>query len=73
MTLHCNLNFKSADQILPPKSGKYICLTCGGGYNWSKLEYSARWNRFNASDDQDTCKYAIKVDWWAEPPAFIHF
>ena len=67
MTLNCNLHFKCADQVLPKKSGQYLCIK-NGGFTWQKLEWSNKHQRFNASDLQETPEYAIKIMWWAELP-----
>lgn len=67
MTLNYTLHFKCADQTLPTQSGQYLCIK-NGGKTWQSLEWSARYQRFNASDCLPDCKNAIKVDWWAPFP-----
>ena len=66
MTMDINFEFRRAAQVLPKKSGYYLCLT---GKNIQCLHYSSRWNRFNVYDHQDDTAYQIKVIWWAPLPA----
>lgn len=67
MIMNVNLEFRRAYQVLPRKSGRYVCLSDGC---LQVLDYSARFNLFNQFDWQDKPdNTAIKVDWWAPLPA----
>ena len=67
MIMNVNLEFRRAAQVLPRKSGKYVCIS---GSCMQLLQYSAKFNLFNQYDWQDQPdEYAIKVTWWAPLPA----
>ncbi len=69
MIMNVNLEFRRAAQVLPKKSGRYVCIT-GKGRTLQVLQYSARFNLFNQFDWQDQPDdQAIKVSWWAPLPA----
>lgn len=70
MIMNVNLEFRRAAQVLPRKSGKYVCIA---GNSMQVLPYSAKFNLFNQYDWQDQPdKDAIKVTWWAPLPAGLH-
>lgn len=67
MIMNVNLEFRRAAQVLPKKSGSYVCIS---GSCLLVLQYSAKFNLFNQHDWQaEPTKHAIKVDWWAPLPA----
>ena len=69
MIMNVNLEFRRATQVLPKKSGRYVCIS---GTTMQVLQYSAKFNLFNQYDWQDVPnKHAIKVTWWAPLPAGI--
>ena len=69
MIMNINLEFRNANQVLPQKSDRYVCLT---GHTLQVLPYSARHNRFNVNDwdePEQAAEFAIKIRWWATLPS----
>ena len=67
MIMNVNLEFRRAAQVLPEKSGRYVCIA---GRCLQVLNYSDRFNLFNQYDwQEEPDKIAIKVTWWAPLPA----
>ena len=59
---------------LPEESGNYLCCTdlCSNGRPyWAFLPYSAKYEKFNATDAPDGDEHAMAMDYWFPVPATI--
>lgn len=65
--IEVKVRFHSVKEELPEKSGWYLCIAeCGKPYC---LEYSAKWQAFNASDTntrREVQEFEIKCVFWAK-------
>lgn len=62
------------EDALPEESGNYLCCTdlCGNGRSYGAvLPYSAKYEKFNATDAPDGDEYAIAINYWFNIPGTI--